>query len=46
MGRLIIEDNMVYEIDEECLKRRTPPGECGVQREPGEKVPPAEKAAE
>jgi hypothetical protein len=33
MGRLIVDGNMVYEIDEECLKKRKPPRECGVQRE-------------
>jgi hypothetical protein len=33
MGRLIVDGNMVYEIDEECLKKRTPPDECGVQKE-------------
>lgn len=27
---LIIEDNSVYEIDEECLKKRLVPAECEV----------------
>lgn len=27
---LIIEDNSVYEIDEECVKRKKVPKECGV----------------
>ncbi len=27
---LIIENNSVYEIDEECLKQRTVPKECEV----------------
>lgn len=29
-SRLIIDGNSVYEIDEECLKRRSVPPECGV----------------
>ncbi|MGN0142126.1 MAG: hypothetical protein ACI4AD_07850 [Roseburia sp.] len=27
---LIVEENSVYEIDEECLKHRRVPKECGV----------------
>lgn len=27
---LVVENNCVYEIDEECLKRRTVPKECEV----------------
>lgn len=27
---LVIENNSVYEIDEECLKKRNVPPECGV----------------
>ncbi len=27
---LIVEENSVYEIDEECLKHRKVPPECGV----------------
>ncbi len=27
---LVIEGNSVYEIDEECLKKRTVPSECGI----------------
>lgn len=30
MGLLIIDGNKVYEIDEECMKRRRPPKECEV----------------
>ena len=30
-ARLIIDGNSVYEIDEECLKRRNVPPECGVK---------------
>lgn len=30
MGRLIIDGNSVYEVDEECLKRRNVPPECKV----------------
>ena len=29
---LIIEKNCVYEIDEECLKRRKVPMECGTMQ--------------
>ena len=29
MGMLIIDDDSVYEIDEECLKQRRVPKECG-----------------
>lgn len=29
---LIIDDNSVYEIDEECLKRRAVPEECEVYK--------------
>lgn len=30
MGRLIIDGNQVYEIDEECLKKKKPPKDCQV----------------
>jgi hypothetical protein len=30
MGRLIIDGNSVYEVDEECLKRRKIPAGCQV----------------
>ena len=30
MGKLIIDGNSVYEIDEECLKDRPVPEECKV----------------
>lgn len=30
-SRLIIDGNSVYEIDEECLKRRNVPPECNVR---------------
>ena len=30
MGKLIIDANSVYEIDEECLKHNVPPLECGI----------------
>jgi hypothetical protein len=33
MGRLIVDGNQVYEIDEECLKQKTLPKECGVWKE-------------
>lgn len=29
---LVVENNSVYEIDEECLKRRSVPEECGVYK--------------
>lgn len=32
MGILIIDGNMVYEIDDECMKKRTPPKECDVYK--------------
>lgn len=32
MGRLIIDGNSVFEIDEECLKRRKPAAECDVEK--------------
>lgn len=31
MGRLIIDGNCVYEIDEECLRTRTVPEGCKVK---------------
>lgn len=31
-GKLIIEGNSVYEIDEECLKRKRSGGECGKEK--------------
>jgi hypothetical protein len=33
MGRLIVDGNQVYEIDEECLRQKTLPRECGVWKE-------------
>jgi hypothetical protein len=30
LGRLIIDGNSVYEVDEECLKKRKVPSGCGV----------------
>ncbi len=46
---LIIEDNSVYEIDEECVKRKKVPKECGVyekllkeRRKDGENAEPKE----
>lgn len=30
MGKLIIDGNAVYEIDEECVKRKQIPKECEV----------------
>ena len=32
MGRLIIDGNSVFEIDEECLKRRRPSADCDVEK--------------
>ena len=31
MGRLIIDGNSVYEVDEECLKKKNIPPECGIK---------------
>ena len=31
-GRLVVDGNAVYEIDEECLKRRSVPEECEVYK--------------
>lgn len=30
MGKLVIDGNAVYEIDEECVKKKHPPKECGI----------------
>ena len=32
MGRLIIDGNSVFEIDEECLKRRKPVKTCDIDK--------------
>ncbi len=32
MGRLIIDGKSVFEIDEECLKKRKIPHECGIEK--------------
>lgn len=32
MGRLIIDGNSVFEIDEECLKSRPPLTECEIDK--------------
>ena len=32
MGKLIIDGNSVFEIDEECLKRRKVPLECDIKK--------------
>lgn len=32
MGRLIIDGNSVFEIDEECLKRRKPDKNCEIDK--------------
>lgn len=32
MGRLIIDGNSVFEIDEECMKRRKPITECDIDK--------------
>jgi len=32
MGKLIIDGNSVFEIDEECVKRRKIPRECDVEK--------------
>lgn len=32
MGRLIIDGNSVFEIDEECVKRRRPNVDCDIEK--------------
>ena len=32
MGKLIIDGNSVFEIDEQCLKRRRVPKECEIDK--------------
>ena len=32
MGRLIIDGNSVFEIDENCLKRRKVPNNCNIKK--------------
>lgn len=32
MGRLIIDGNSVFEIDEECLKRKRVPKNCDIEK--------------
>lgn len=32
MGRLIIDGKSVFEIDEDCLKKRKIPYECGIEK--------------
>ena len=32
MGKLIIDGNSVFEIDEECLKRKKVPLECDIKK--------------
>lgn len=32
MGKLIIDGNSVFEIDEECLKKRKPPADCDIEK--------------
>ena len=32
MGRLIIDGKSVFEIDEECIKKRKVPSECGIEK--------------
>ena len=32
MGKLIIDGNSVFEIDEECIKRRKPKKECDIDK--------------
>lgn len=44
MGKLIIDGKSVYEVDEECLKKRKVPPECKVEealkRQRETKAPP------
>lgn len=32
MGKLIIDGNSVFEIDEQCLKRRKVPKDCEIEK--------------
>lgn len=32
MGKLVIDGNSVFEVDEECMKRRKPPKDCDVEQ--------------
>lgn len=32
MGKLIIDGNSVFEIDEECVKRKNPPESCDIKK--------------
>ena len=32
MGKLIIDGNSVFEIDEECVKRRKPTPQCDIEK--------------
>uniref|UniRef100_UPI004056ECB6 hypothetical protein n=1 Tax=Agathobacter sp. TaxID=2021311 RepID=UPI004056ECB6 len=32
MGRLIIDGNSVFEIDEECVKQKNPPENCDIKK--------------
>ncbi len=32
MSRLIIDGNSVFEIDEECVKKKKIPPECGIEK--------------
>lgn len=32
MGRLIIDGKSVFEIDEECVKKKKVPPECGIEK--------------
>ena len=32
MGRLIIDGNSFFEIDEECIKKKRIPSECGLDK--------------
>lgn len=43
MGRLIIDGNSVFEIDEECIKKRKIPKSCDVEKYLKEEKPNKEK---
>ena len=32
MGKLIIDGNSVFEIDEQCIKKRKVPKDCGIEK--------------
>jgi hypothetical protein len=46
MGKLIIDGKNVFEIDEECVKRKRIPKECGIYEYLNPKEPPKNEKKE